>query len=148
MADATAFQQAANLLQVLKDLDLLKVACALAANNCAVIIDQASTQIPRSTLTAIFENSEYNSKLLNNSITPFTMVQHEFSRSTPSNSVTTITTMQLVTLTTALLKGISGFLQPATLQTINWQRHVRAVSENRSNVNGDYSLTLHVRGLQ
>ena len=111
-------QQAASLLQVLKDLDLLKVACAIAANNYVFIIDHVSTHIPRETLTAIVENLEYNAKLLNNSITPFTMVQHEYSRCTSCTSVTAFTTMQLVQLTAAFLKGISGFLQPATLQTI------------------------------
>jgi hypothetical protein len=111
-------QQAASLLQVLKELGLLKVVCAIAANNYAFIIDQASTQIPRQTLTEIVQNLEHNSNLLNDSITPLTMVQHEYIRCTPSNSVTAVTTMQLVTLTEAFLKGITGFLQPATLQTI------------------------------
>jgi hypothetical protein len=111
-------QQAASLLQVLKDIDLLEVVCAIAASNFAVTIDQVSTHIPRQTLTAIMENLEYNSRLLNDSVTPLSMVQHEYSRCTPFTSVLTVTTMQLVTLTAAFLKAISGFLQPATLQAI------------------------------
>jgi hypothetical protein len=55
---------ATSLLQVLKDLDLLKVLCAQAFNNCAITIDQASTHVPRQTLTAIMENIEHNAKLL------------------------------------------------------------------------------------
>jgi hypothetical protein len=46
-------QQAASLLQVLKDIDLLGVICAIAANNFAITVDQVSTHIPRQTLTAI-----------------------------------------------------------------------------------------------
>ena len=63
-------------------------------------IDPVSTQIPpRQTLIAIVENLEHNSMLLNESVTPLSMVQHEYSRCTPSNSVMTVTMMQLVTLT-------------------------------------------------
>jgi hypothetical protein len=68
------------------------------------------------------ENLEHNSKLLNDTVTPFSMVQHEYSRCTRSNSVMTVTMMQLVTLTVtvtaAFLNAISSFLQPATLQAI------------------------------
>jgi hypothetical protein len=52
-------QQAASLLQVLKDIDLLGVICAIAASNFAITVDHASTHIPRQTLTAIMENFEY-----------------------------------------------------------------------------------------
>jgi hypothetical protein len=103
---------------VLKDINLLEVICAIAASNFAITVDQVSTHIPRQTLTAIMENLEYNSRLLNDTVTPLSMVQHEYSRCTPINSVLTVTTMQLVTLTAAFLKAIAGFLQPATLQAI------------------------------
>jgi hypothetical protein len=65
-------------------------------------IDPVSTQIPPrqtsdTTLiqVAIVENLEHNSMLLNESVTPLSMVQHEYSRCTPSNSVMTITTGSL-----------------------------------------------------
>jgi hypothetical protein len=111
-------QQAASLLQVLKDLDMLGLACAISASNWALTIDPASTHIPRQTHTEIVKNLEYNSMLLNETVTPLSMVQHEYSRCTPNNSVMTITTMQLVTLTANFLRAISSFLQPATLQAI------------------------------
>ncbi len=105
-------QQAANLLQVLKDLDLLKIVCAIAANNYVITIDQVSTQIPRHTLTAIVANLEHNSMLLNSTITPLTMVLHEYSRCTSCKTVITFTTMQFLTLTATFLKGISIANQP------------------------------------
>jgi hypothetical protein len=93
-------QQAASLLQVLKDIDLLGVICAIAASNFAITVDQVSTHIPRQQLTAmILENLEYNSRMLNGTVTPPSMVQHEYTRRTPANSVLTVTTMQLVSLT-------------------------------------------------
>ena len=111
-------QQAASLLEVLKDIDLLGVICAIAASNFAITVDQVSTQIPRQKLTAILENLAYNSRMLNGTVTPLSVVQHEYIRCTPANSVLTVTAMQLVSLTTVFLKAISGFLQPATLQAI------------------------------
>ena len=130
-------QQAASLLQVLKDLDLLKVACAIAANNYVFIIDHVSTHIPRETLTAIVENLEYNAKLMNNSITPFTMVQHEYihyNATGPADGGVSERNLRF-----------SSTCHPTDDHR---QRHVRAVSEHRSNFARDTSPTLHVRGLK
>ena len=66
------------------------------------------------------------------------MVLHEYFRCTPWNSVTTVTTMQLATLTAAFLKAVSSFLHPATLQPItHWQCHARAASSGRPDSDGD-----------
>ena len=116
------------MLEVLKDIDLLGVICAIAANNFAITIDQVSTQIPRQKLTAILENMEYNSRMLNGTVTPLSVVQHEYTRCTPTNSVLTVTPMQLVSLTAVFSKGNLGI--PATGHSAgnHRKRHVRAAS--------------------
>jgi hypothetical protein len=119
-------QQAASLLEVLKDIDLLGVICAIAANNFAITIDQVSTQIPRQKLTAILENMEYNSRMLNGTVTPLSMVQHEYTRCTPANSVLTVTTMHLAD--GSFSEGYLGIPTTGHSAGHNWQRHFRAAS--------------------
>ena len=67
-------KHAANMLEALRALDLLKVAVAIVTNNFVLTIDEASTSIARQMLDDIVSNMTHNSFVLLGSITPLNMV--------------------------------------------------------------------------
>ena len=109
---------AANLLEALRAVDLLKVVTAMAAGNFVLTIDEASTSLPRQMLDDVMSNIVQNSFVLIGSVTPFSMVVWEYLEATPSTVVTTVTAMQLIKMTSTLLEALSGFLQRDTLTAI------------------------------
>ena len=111
-------KHAANMLEALRALDLLKVAVAIVTNNFVLTIDEASTSIARQMLDDIVSNMTHNSFVLLGSVTPLNMVVWEYLNSTPRNVVTTLTAMQLVKMTAALLESMSRFLHRDTLTSI------------------------------
>ena len=130
-------KHAANLLEALRALDLLKVAIAIVTNNFVLTIDEASTSIARQTLDDIVSNLTYHSFVLIGSVTPLHLVAWEYLNRTPRNVVTTLTVMQLVKMTSALLESISRFLQRDTLNIHYRRHHQRIASSNRSDTVGD-----------
>jgi hypothetical protein len=111
-------KHAANLLESLRALDLLKAVTAMAAGNFVLAIDDASTSLSRPTLDVIMDDIVRNSNVLINSVTPMSIVLWEYLKATPRNVVTTMTAMQLTKLTTAFLDSISRFLHRDTLKAI------------------------------
>ena len=109
---------AANLLEALRAVDLLKVVTAMAAGNFVLTIDEASTSLPRQMLDDVMSNIAQNSFVLIGSVSPFSMVVWEYLEATPSTVVTTVTAMQLIKMTSTLLEALSGFLQRDTLTAI------------------------------
>ena len=111
-------QHAATLLEALRAVDLLKVAIAIAAGNFVLTIDEASTSLPRQTLDAMIANMLQNAFVLNGSVTPMCIVSWEYLNCTPRNEATTVSAMQLVKMTNALLDSLSRFIQRDTLRAI------------------------------
>ena len=111
-------QHASTLLEALRAVDLLKVVTANAAGNFVLTIDESSTSLPRQTLNEIMDDMMHNSYVLIGSVTPMSTVSWEYIKCTPRNVVTTMTAMQLIKMTTALLDSLTRFLHRDTLRAI------------------------------